>query len=323
MEKKYRFLVTGANGFVGRALCNALLQLGHEVRGAVRHSRVNLDSGVSRVAVGEINEQTDWSAALVGVDIIIHLAARVHVMHETSQDALREFRRTNVAGTENLARSAAMGGIKRMVFASSIKVNGEETLAGRRFNEIDIPMPRDAYGISKWEAEKILQRVAQDTGMEVVIVRPPLVYGAGVKGNFAQMLNVLNKGIPLPLASVKNLRSLVYIDNFVDALLQSAVLPQAAGQTYLVCDGEDVATPDLLRQLGAAMGRQARLLPCPTVLLKVGGWMLGRSEQMDRLVGSLQVDSNKIRRELGWLPPFTVQQGLERTAEWYRGGTQS
>ena len=323
MEKKYRFLVTGANGFVGQALCNALLQQGHEVRGAVRHCGVMLASGVSRMVVGEINDETDWSAALVGVDIIIHLAARVHVMHETSQDASREFRRTNVAGTENLARSAAVRGIKRMVFASSIKVNGEETLAGHRFNENDIPMPRDAYGISKWEAEQMLHRVAQDTALEVVIVRPPLVYGAGVKGNFAQMLNVLDKGIPLPLASVRNLRSLIYIDNFADALLQCAVLPQAAGQTYLVGDGEDIATPDLLRQLGAAVGRQARLLPCPTVLLKAGGWILGRSEQMDRLVGSLQVDSSKIRRELSWLPLFTVQQGLKMTAEWYRGRTHS
>jgi len=214
-------------------------------------------------------------------------------------------------------------GIKRMVFASSIKVNGEETLAGHRFNENDIPMPRDAYGISKWEAEQMLHRVAQDTALEVVIVRPPLVYGAGVKGNFAQMLNVLDKGIPLPLASVRNLRSLIYIDNFADALLQCAVLRQAAGQTYLVGDGEDIATPDLLRQLGAAMGRQTRLLPFPSVMLKVAGHMLGRSEQLDRLVGSLQVDSSKIRRELSWLPPFTVQQGLKMTAEWYRGRTHS
>ncbi len=316
-------LITGANGFVGQALCSAFLEDGYLVRGAVRRSGAIFNQQISQITVGEINTQTDWSAGLDGVDVVIHLAARVHVMNETSSNPLDEFRRANVLGTENLARSAAARGVKRLVFVSSIKVNGEETMAGHSYTELDAPSPQDPYAISKWQAEQMLHRVAKETGLEVVIVRPPLIYGAGVKGNFAQMLNVLDKGIPLPLASVSNLRSLVYIDNFVDALLQCAVLSQAAGQTYLVADGNDIATPDLLRQLGAAMGRQARLLPCPTVLLKVAGHMLGRSEQMGRLVGSLQVDSSKIRRELSWLPPFTVQQGLKMTAEWYRGRTHS
>ena len=315
---KVRFLVTGANGFIGHALCDVLLQLGHDVRGAVRHSGVVLSAGVSRVVVGDINDQTDWSSALADVDIIIHLAARVHVMHESSQDELKEFRRTNVDGTENLARSAAVSGVQRMVFASSIKVNGEETLPCHHFNEFDIPMPRDSYGISKWEAEQALHRVERETNLEIVIVRPPLVYGIGVKGNFAQMLKVLAKGIPLPLASVTNLRSLVYLGNFVDALEKCAIHPAAAGNTFLVSDGDDVSTPELLRQLGEAMGHRSRLISFSPVLLKLAGRLFGKSAKVERLVGSLQVDSNKIRRELNWHPPFTLQQGLKVTAESYK-----
>lgn len=313
-----RFLVSGANGFVGRAMCDTLIQHGYEVRGAVRRSDVILNSKVSRVTVGEINSQTDWSSALAGVNVVIHLAARVHVMKETSVSPLDAFRNTNVHGTEHLARSAAAHGVKRFVFVSSIKIIGEETSGGHRYTELDTPSPKDPYGVSKCEAEQALHRIAQETGMEVVIVRPPLVYGAGVKGNFAQMLKVRAKGIPLPLASVSNLRSLIYIGNFVDALVTCATHPAAAGQTYLVSDGEDVSTPDLLRQLGAAMGQPARLLPCPPVLLKMAGRVLGKSEQLERLLGSLQVDSSKIRRDLGWQPPFTLQQGLQATAEWYR-----
>ncbi len=318
MGEKNRFLVTGANGFVGHALCDALLQQGHDVRGAVRHSDVILDSGISRVVVGDIDNQTDWSAALDGVDVIIHLAARVHVMKESSRDALGEFRRVNVYGTEHLARSAAVCGVKRLVFVSSIKVNGEETLEGQHYSELDVPFPKDPYGISKWEAEQALHRVAQETGLAVVVVRPPLVYGAGVKGNFALMLRVLAKGILLPFASVSNLRSLVYIGNFVDALYTCAMHPAAAGQTYLVSDNENVSTSELLRQLGATMGHPAHLLPCPPVLLKLAGRLFGRSEQIERLVSSLQVDSSKLRRELEWQPPYTLQQGLQATAEWYR-----
>ena len=332
-------LVTGANGFVGRVLCDSLLQHGHNVRGAVRSNDVNLNSKTLRVLVGEINSLTDWSAALAGVDVVIHLAARVHVMHETSSDPLSEFRLTNVQGTEHLARSAAAYGVKRLVFVSSIKVNGESTFPVAVsalekippgppftkwgtlrpiFSEKDEANPQDPYGVSKWEAEQALHRVAQKTGLEVVIVRPPLVYGAGVKGNFAQMLKVLSMDFPLPLASVSNLRSLVYIGNFVDALWTCATHPAAAQQTYLVSDGADVSTPDLLYQLGAAMGHPAKLLRFPPPLLKIAGKMLGKADQVDRLLGSLQVDSSKIRRELDWSPPYTLQQGLRVTAEWYR-----
>jgi nucleoside-diphosphate-sugar epimerase len=202
-----------------------------------------------------------------------------------------------------------------LVYVSSIKVNGEATNGVRKFSESDAPHPQDPYGISKMEAEEALHRVAAETRLEVVIVRPPLVYGAGVKGNFAQMLKVLAKGIPLPLASVNNRRSLVYVGNLVDALILCATHPAAVGQTYLVSDGEDVSTPDLLRQLGGAMGHPARLIPCPQALLRLGGRMAGKADQVERLLGSLQVDSGKIRRELGWMPPYTVSRGLQATAE--------
>lgn len=319
-------LITGARGFVGKALCAELLRQGYEVRAANRSAQSPAKTGAvadsastgmthDEVVVGPIDDKTDWSEALAGVEVVIHLAARVHVMRDDAIDPLDEFRKVNVAGTERLARSAAASGVKRLVYVSSIKVNGESTGGGEVFTEADVPSPQDPYGISKWEAEQVLSRVARETGLEVVIVRPPLVYGTGVKGNFAQMLGVLAKGVPLPLASVHNLRSLVYVGNLVDALIVCATHMDAAGQTYLVSDGEDVSTTDLLRQLGAAMGRPARLLPCPHALLRLAGRLIGKAEQVGRLLGSLRVDSGKIRRELNWSPPYTLEQGLRVTAD--------
>jgi nucleoside-diphosphate-sugar epimerase len=268
--------------------------------------------------VGDISGDTDWSVALVGVDTVFHLAARVHVMRETANDAVAEFRRVNVAGTARLARCASDAGVKRLVYVSSIGVNGVQTSSGVAFSEADTPRPHNAYAQSKWEAEQVLQRISRETGLEVVTVRPPLVYGAGAPGNFALLLKVLNAGIPLPLASVHNRRSLVYVGNLADALIVCATYPAAAGQIYLVSDGEDVSTLGLLRQLGDAIGRPARLFPCPSALLKWAGALTGRSAQVDRLMDSLQVDSGKIRRELNWTPPYTLQQGLQETAEWYQ-----
>lgn len=313
-----RFLVTGASGFVGRPLCAELLRQGYAIRAAVRSGNGRVDDAEQAI-VGPIGAKTDWTDALRGIDVVIHLAARVHVMHETATDPLAAFREVNAAGTENLARQAVQAGVKRLVYVSSIKVNGEETVDGRVYRESDEPAPRDPYAISKWEAEQALHRVATETGLEVVIVRPPLVYGPGVKGNFVQMLAVLAKGIPLPLASVRNQRSLVYVGNLVDALVTCATHPAAAGQTYLVSDGEDVSTPGLLRHLGTALGRPARLFMCPPNLLEFAGRLTGRRDQVDRLLGSLRVDSGRIRHELGWHPPFTLQQGLQRTAAWYSG----
>jgi nucleoside-diphosphate-sugar epimerase len=312
-----KLLVTGAGGFVGRVVCAEAASRGLQVIAAVR-SEAGIVTGGSAVAIGEIDGQTDWSAALGGVDVIIHLAARAHVMREGDADPLTLYRRINLYGTQNLAEQAVRAGVKRLVYVSSIKVNGEATSARESFSEQSAPEPEDPYGISKWEAEQALLRIARDSGLEVVIVRPPLVYGDGVKGNFAQMLKVLAKGIPLPLASVQNLRSLVFVKNLADALLLCASHPLAAGQTYLVSDGEDISTPGLLRGLSAASGGRARLYPFPLALLHLAGRLVGKAGQVERLTGSLRVDSGKIRRELNWTPPYTLQQGLQATAEWYR-----
>lgn len=308
-----KIMVSGASGFVGRALCAELINRGQSVRAVIR-TKANINiAGCEVTRIPEISADTDWTNALSEVSTVIHLAARVHVMHDSAQDPLEEFRRVNVAGTEKLARSAAANGVKRLVYVSSIKVNGEATHGGEKFTDADVPSPQDPYGVSKMEAEKALWRVAQETGLEVVVVRPPLVYGDGVKGNFAQMLKVLDRGIPLPLAMVNNQRSLVFVGNLVDALIVCATHPAAAGQTYLVSDGEDISTPDLLRQLGNAMGHPASLFPCPSALLKLAGRLVGKSDQIERLVGSLRVDSGKIRRELNWSPPYTLREGVHIT----------
>jgi nucleoside-diphosphate-sugar epimerase len=312
------FLVTGANGFIGITLCSELKARGMRVRCAVRESAKFSINDCDVVEVAGLGANTDWSGALQDVSVVIHLAARVHVMHDTARDPLDEFRRINVAGTLRLARQAAANGVKRFVFVSSVKVNGESTAEGHSFREIDAPAPRDPYGISKSEAEAALRQLAVETGMEVVIVRPPLLYGPEVKGNFAQMLGVLSKGTYLPLASVRNLRSFIYVGNMADALISCATHPAAANQTYLVSDGVDVSTPDLLKMAGEAMGRPARLIPFPTSLLRLAGRLAGKTAQIDRLLGSLRIDSGKIRRELNWTPPYTMQQGLRATAEWYR-----
>ena len=308
--------MTGANGFVGHALCAGAAARGMQVRGSIRH-QCDLPAGVERVVVGEIDENTNWWGALNGCDIVIHLAARAHVMHESAKNPLEEFRRVNVQGTEHLARNAVASGVKRFVYVSSIKVNGEETLGGKSYAERDMPMPQDAYGVSKWEAEQVLHRVAEETGLEVVIVRPPLVYGAGVKGNFAQLLSVLMRGIPLPLASIRNQRDLIYVGNLVDALIACATHPAAVGQTYLVSDGEGVSTPDLIRNLAQALGKFNLVFPFPIYVMRFCAGLFGKSAAVDRLTQSLQIDSSKIRKELSWKPPCTMQQGLQATADWY------
>jgi len=310
-------LITGANGFVGKLLCEEMLHQGWRVRAALRSPR-QLPAGQEPVIVGTIDGRTDWTNALSGADVVIHLAARVHVMKDSAADPLEEFLKVNLHGTANLAQQAAHAGVKRLVYVSSIKVNGKQTIEGQAFTELSKPDPQDPYGFSKCEAERALHQVAAESSLEIVTIRPPLVYGAEVKGNFAQILGVLAKGNPLPLASIHNLRSLVYVNNLVDALITCANQPAAAGQTYLVSDGDDISTPDLLRQLGTAMGHPARLFFCPPPLLKSVARLIGKTDQIKRLVDSLQVDSGKIRRELSWIPPYTLQQGLQATAEWHR-----
>jgi nucleoside-diphosphate-sugar epimerase len=236
-------------------------------------------------------------------------------MSDDALDPLEEFRKTNVAGTINIARAAIASGVKRLVYVSSVKVNGESTGLHDSYTEDDQPCPQDPYGISKWEAEQSLHHIAAETGLEVVIVRSPLVYGPNVKGNFAQMLHVVEKGIPLPLGSVRNSRSLIYLGNLVDALINCATHPNAAGQTYLVSDNQDISTPELLRQLGVGIGHPARLIACPVKVLEFGARLLGVSAQMERLLGSLRVDSGKIRHDLNWTPPYSLQQGLSAMAK--------
>ena len=311
-------LITGTTGFVGRILCERMMADGWQVRGTVRYAEqaASLPTGVEVVRIKSIGADTDWSDALSGVDAVVHLAARVHVMNDTATDPLSAFRLVNVAGTERLARMAATNGVKRFVYISSVKVNGEG--CEKAFTEHDIPAPDDPYGISKWEAEQVLHKIANDTGLEVVILRPPLVYGPGVKANFLSLFKIVDRGIPLPLASINNHRSLIYLENFVDAITTCINHPEAAGQTYLVRDGEAVSTSELIRRVAAALGRPARLFLFSPSLMRFVGRLLGKSDAIERLVGSLTIDSSKIQRELGWKPPYTMEQGLKETAEWFK-----
>ncbi len=311
-----KILVTGANGFVGRALCHALSHDGYSVCAAVRFGvKAFRPSEITTChEVGEIARDTDWSKVLTGVDSIVHLAARVHVMHDLSTDPLSVYRQVNVAGTESLARQAVAAGVKRLIYISSIKVNGEESPVA--YTENSSPDPKDSYAISKWEAEQILHQVAAETGLEVVIIRSPLVYGPGVKANFLHLMKIVKIGIPLPLAGVDNRRSLIFVENLVDAIIACVARPEAAGQTYLVSDGE-VSTAVLISRISNALGRPARLFPFPPSIMRMAGRFLGQSAAIDRLLGSLAVDTSKIRRELGWKAPYTMEQGLVETARWY------
>lgn len=308
-----KVLITGASGFVGHSTSNVLELRGEQVVRAVRKEQPN------SLVVGDIGPNTCWHEALSKCGAVIHLAARVHVMNEMSSDLLAEFRRVNVAGTANLARQAAEAGVRRLVFLSSIKVNGESTEEGLPFIADDDPVPKDPYGASKHEAEQVLYQIAADTGMEVVIIRPPLVYGPRVKANFESMMRWIARGIPLPLAAVtQNRRSLVALDNLVDLIIACLSHPAAANQTFLVSDGDDISTADLLRRMGAALGRPARLFYVPPSMLKVGAHLMGKPDIYQRLCGSLQLDIAKTRRLLNWTPPVSVDEGLRRAAEGFR-----
>lgn len=310
-------LVTGASGFVGREVCNELRRRGYQVKAAVRQPSL-LFPEEEQLIIPEFDSQFDWLTVLRQVDVVIHLAARVHVMHDNSADPLAEFRRVNTKGAEYLARSAAAAGVRRFVYVSSIKVNGEQTLPTKSYSEQDVPAPQDPYGQSKWEAEKTLKAIANETGLEVVIVRPPLVYGAGVKGNFLQLLRAVAKGVPLPLASIKNQRDLIYVGNLADALIACATHPAAAGETYLVCDGFPLSTAQLMRMIAHAMRVTDRTFPCPPMLLKMAGCVIGKNEQVERLMGSLRLNDAKIHTQLKWNPPYSVEQGLRETAVWFQ-----
>ncbi len=310
-------LVTGADGFVGKTLCTKLISAGHHVLGAVMDEahKTNLPLGVAGMTVGNIGPETDWGKVLNGIDLVIHLAARVHVMHESLVDPLAEFRKVNTAGTLNLARQAASAGVKRFVFISSIKVNGEGTGEGEDgrpsvFSELDIPCPQDPYAVSKWEAEQGLREIREKTGLEIVIIRPPLVYGPGVKANFRSLINWVCRGIPLPLGAVHNKRSFVALDNLVSFIIHCIDHPKAANELFLISDGEDLSTTDLLKKISQAFGKRVFLLPVPVCLMTFTACLLGKRDVANRLFGSLQVDISKARDLLGWEPIVSMVQGL-------------
>jgi len=304
--------VTGADGFVGRALCSHLEAHGVSVR------RLQRASGGEKRAftVGDIGPDTDWSAALQGIHDVVHLAARVHVMRDRTADPLAEYRRVNVEGTRTLARAAVTAGVARLVFLSSIKVNGESTRLP--FTEDDVPAPQDAYGVSKWEAEQALRQVAHGSAMQLVVLRPPLIYGPGVGANFLRLMRAVAQGVPLPLGAIDNRRSLLYLGNLVDAIRLCLSQPGARGQLFLLSDGDDVSSAQLVHRLAAALQVRPRLLRVPAAWLRTAGRLMGKSAAVERLVGSLQVDSSRFRATLGWSPPFSLEQGLAETARWYR-----
>lgn len=310
-------LVTGADGFVGRALRSHLSAAERPWRGAVRGGAGPREEHL--LAVGDVGLETDWGAALEGVDAVVHLAARAHVLRERAADPPGEYRRVNVAGAGRLARAAAESGVRRFVFVSSVGVNGDETGRDRPFTERHVPRPRGHYALSKWEAERELRAVSSRTGMELTILRPPLVYGPGVKANFLRLMRLVSRGLPLPFGSVDNRRSLIHAANLADAITVCLDHPGAAGETFLLGDGESVSTPELIRRLARALGRPARLLPCPPGLLSAAARAAGASGRARQLLGSLVVDDRKIRESLGWRPPRAMTEGLEETARWYGG----
>jgi len=313
-----RVLITGVTGFIGSAVARHFVrQSDYFVRGMARRTLPELPEKVEQM-VGDLSHQADWSSALQGIDIVVHAAGHVHVMEQSSPHSLENFRKINVEGTLNLARQAAQARVSRFIFLSTVKVNGENTLPGQQYHPDEQPAPQDPYAISKYEAELKLRELAAETGMELVVIRPPLVYGPGVKGNFASLINWVQKGVPLPLGMIDNRRSLLALDNLVSFIALCSVpskSPLAANQVFLVSDGEDESTPNLIRKVAVAYGKRARLVPVPMLLLRWGARMFGKGAAADRLLGSLQVDSTKTSDLLGWRPGVTMEEQLRKMVE--------
>jgi nucleoside-diphosphate-sugar epimerase len=308
-----RILVTGSSGFIGKKTVERLAaDPSFQITAVSRGTYSFFQANVHNMENGELSADADWGEILTGVEAVIHLAARVHIMHDIEVDSLTAFRAVNVDGTLNLARQAVATGVKRFVFVSSVKVNGESTPPRRAFTEADAPNPQDAYGQSKHEAEQGLRQLSADTGMELVVIRPPLVYGPGVKANFAALMRAVQRGWLLPLGAVHNQRSLVALSNLVDFIVTCITHPQAANQTFLVSDGLDLSTTELVRGMAQAAGVPARLLPVPVWALQAGATLLGKGDLVQRLCGNLQVDISKARSLLGWVPPVSVEEGLRR-----------
>jgi nucleoside-diphosphate-sugar epimerase len=316
-----RVLLTGVTGLVGSALAAALAESGHAVRAALRTDRPPPPGCAESVLVGDIGPDTDWTIALRDVDQVVHAAARVHVRGDESMNA-ELYMQTNAHGTQRLAAAAADAGVSRFVLLSTVKVNGEET-TGHAYTPSDEPRPRDGYAMSKWVAEQLLTQLAARSAMQAVIVRAPLVYGPGVRANFLRLLRWVDRERLLPLAAIRNQRSLVSVWNLCDLLLHVLEHPAAAGRTWMVSDGRDVSTPDLVRYLASAMGRRARLLHVPVPLLLLAGGLLGNGAEMRRLCGSLTVDIAQTRERLSWSPPLSMDEALARTVSWYQSQGRS
>lgn len=312
-------LVTGAAGFVGSPLIGLLSSQGHQVIGAVRSAHASKDGfpGVEFKAVGHIHGSLDWMPFLTGVDVVVHLANRAHVMNESDANPLALYRSINTEGTLQLARQAAAAGVKRFIFISSVKVNGESTLPDKRFSPASDNIPSDPYGLSKYEAEQGLKELSLKIGMEVVIIRPPLIYGPGVKANFLKMMQWVEKGIPLPLGSITNQRSLLGIDNLLDFIGVCLSHPKAAGQTFLISDDHDVSTAEFLKEIASAMHRPSRLLPVPQFVLEKGLILLGQGHIAERLCASLQLDITLAKTRLSWKPPFSFKDQISKTVAAY------
>lgn len=309
-------LLTGATGFVGSSIIKKILNYSnYKLIVVSRQPILGFCEQIKSLIVESININSDWKPALNGIDVVVHSAARVHIMQDSVSNPLYEFRKVNTEGTLNLARQAAESGVRRFIFISSIKVNGEGTLLGKPFSANNAVAPVGSYGISKYEAELGLIKLGEETGLEIVIVRPVLVYGPGVKANFLSMMHWLNKGVPLPFGAINNKRSLVALDNLVDLIVTCIDHPAAANQTFLVSDDEDMSTTELLQRMAVALGKAARLLPVSEGILRVGATLLGKKEVAQRLLGSLQVDIGKTKEILGWQPPISVDEALKKTAK--------
>ena len=306
------FFVTGANGFLGSALIEELARRNYLVRASSRVGDIELHKNIDLVQSPDLHDNIMWSDLFKGSQYLIHTAARAHIMNDNSKDALDKFRQVNVEGTLNIARQAAQSGVRRFVYISSIKVNGEETQSGAPFTNGSPPNPQDPYGISKWEAEEGLRKISRETGLEIIIIRPPLIYGPGVKGNFHQLMKIIQRGLPLPLASIKNSRSMIGIRNCVDVIIKASTAPKISTNLFLVSDDHNISTPELIRRLANAMGTKASLFPLPVYMLTSGAQLLGKAHVIQRLTSSLEIDVNETKDCLDWVPPFDIDSELMR-----------
>lgn len=314
MSKPSVVAVTGASGFIGTALCQYLSDRGFDVRTIVRH----VEPGSQAIGVGDVGPKTDWSVALDGVDFVVHCAGRAHILKDTSENPLREFRRVNRDGTLQLARSAAKAGVQRLVFLSSVGVIGAAPNNIEVFDIDTVPRPEWDYALSKWEAEQALNSLAQETGLEVVNVRPPMVYGPAVPAHFLRLIKIVDLGVPLPLGAIHNKRSMIALANLLSFLEECILNEKAANKTFFVSDGNDLSTPELIRLIAKRLSKRTLLVPIPVFLLRFIGKLMGRSKDVDRLTGNLQIDMSYTSSTLGWNPPVSIENGLSETVEWYR-----